>query len=88
MTFADLQVRISKTLAFINSVTPEQLVGSATRDITITVRKVDLHFSGQDYLLKWVMPNVYFHATTTYNILRHNGCELGKPDFLRINAKD
>ena len=88
MTFADLQARISKTLAFINSVTPEQLVGSATRDITITVRKVDLHFSGQDYLLKWVMPNVYFHATTTYNILRHNGCELGKPDFLRINAKD
>ena len=83
-TFADLQARISKTLAFINSVKPEQLVNSTTRDITISVRKVDLHFTGQDYLLKWVMPNVYFHVVTTYNILRHNGCELGKPDFLRL----
>ena len=83
-TFADLQARIVKTLAFIDTVKPEQLVGSETRDITITVRKVDLHFTGQDYLLKWVMPNVYFHVTTTYNILRYNGCELGKPDFLRL----
>ena len=83
-TFAELQARITKTLAFIDSVKPEQLVGSATRDITITVRKTDLHFTGQDYLLKWVMPNLYFHLTTAYNILRHNGCELGKPDFLRL----
>ena len=83
-TFADLQARIVKTLAFIDTVKPEQLVGSEARDITITVRKVDLHFSGQDYLLKWVMPNVYFHVTTAYNILRHNGCELGKPDFLGL----
>ncbi len=83
-TFAELQARITKTLAFIDTIKPEQLVGSATRDITITVRKTDLHFNGQDYLLKWVMPNVYFHVTTAYNILRHNGCELGKPDFLRL----
>jgi uncharacterized protein len=83
-TFAELQARITKTLAFINAVKPEQLVGSETRDITITVRKTDLHFTGQDYLLKWVMPNVYFHVTTAYNILRHNGCELGKSDFLRL----
>ncbi len=83
-SFADLQARIAKTLAFIESVTPEQVAGSATRDITINVRKVDLHFTGQDYLLKWVLPNVYFHVTTTYNILRHNGCELGKTDFLRL----
>ena len=87
-TFAELYARISKTLVFIDSITPEQLAGSATRGITITARKVDLHFTGQDYLLKWVMPNVYFHATTTYNILRHSGCELGKLDFLRINDKD
>ena len=83
-TFAELQARIAKTLAFIETIKPEQLVDSETRDITITVRKTDLHFTGQDYLLKWVMPNVYFHVTTTYNILRHNGCELGKPDFLRL----
>ena len=83
-TFAELQARITKTLAFIDTIKPEQLVGSEMRDITITVRKTDLHFTGQDYLLKWVMPNVYFHVTTTYNILRHNGCELGKSDFLRL----
>jgi hypothetical protein len=83
-SFADLQTRIAKTLAFIESIKPEQVENSATRDITINVRKVDLHFTGQDYLLNWVMPNVYFHVTTTYNILRHNGCELGKSDFLRL----
>ena len=83
-SFADLQARIAKTLAFIESINAAQLENSEKRDITITVRKVDLHFTGQDYLLKWVMPNVYFHVTTTYNILRHNGCALGKPDFLRL----
>ena len=84
-SFADLQNRIDKTIAFINTVVPNQFENAETRDITITVRKMDLHFNGQDYLLKWVMPNVYFHVTTTYNILRHNGVELGKPDFLRIS---
>lgn len=83
-TFAELHARIIKTIAFIDSVKPELLIGGESRDITISVRKVDLHFVGQDYLLKWVMPNVYFHVTTAYNILRHNGCELGKPDFLRL----
>jgi uncharacterized protein len=83
-TFAELQARIAKTLAFIDSVKPAQMDGAETRDITITVRKTDLHFTGLDYLLKWVMPNVYFHVTTTYDILRHNGCELGKAEFLRL----
>ncbi|MBC7756764.1 MAG: DUF1993 domain-containing protein [Bdellovibrio sp.] len=83
-SFADLQARIAKTLAFIDTINTTQLENSENRDITISVRKVDLHFTGQDYLLKWVMPNVYFHVTTTYNILRHNGCALGKPDFLRL----
>ena len=83
-SFADLQARIAKTIAFIESVKPEQLENSETRPITITVRKVDLQFTGQDYLLKWVIPNMYFHVTTAYNILRHNGCELGKPDFLGL----
>jgi uncharacterized protein len=85
-SFAELQARIAKTIAFIETVTPEQLKGSASRDITITVRKTDMHFTGDAYLLNWVMPNVYFHITTAYNILRHNGVELGKPDFLgKIN---
>ena len=81
-SFAELQARIAKTLAFIDSLTPKQLEGAENRDITITVRKIDLHFTGQAYLFDWVLPNVYFHVTTTYNIFRHNGVELGKPDFL------
>lgn len=81
-SFADLHARIAKTIAFIDTINPAQLEGSESREVTITVRKVDLKFTGQDYLLKWVNPNVYFHVTTAYNILRHNGVELGKPDFL------
>ena len=83
-TFEQLQARITKTIAFIESVTAAQLANAETRDITVMVRKIELKFTGQDYLLKWVMPNVYFHVTTAYNILRHNGVDLGKPDFLRI----
>jgi hypothetical protein len=81
-TFAELQARIAKTIAFIDSVKPVQMEGAETRDITITVRKMELAFKGQAYLLAWVQPNVYFHVTTAYNILRHNGVELGKADFL------
>lgn len=81
-TFEQLQARIAKTIAFLDSVEMSRLEGSEQREITVTIRKVDLKFTGQDYLLKWVMPNVYFHVTTAYNILRHNGVELGKSDFL------
>lgn len=81
-TFDALQARISKTIAFLESLTPEQFTDSATRNIVITVRDSKLQFTGQDYLLKWVFPNVYFHCTTAYNIMRHNGVELGKLDFL------
>jgi len=81
-TFEQLQARIAKTIAFIDSVQPAQLEGAETREITINVRKMELKFTGQSYLLAWVNPNVYFHVTTAYNILRHNGVELGKPDFL------
>jgi uncharacterized protein len=82
-TFAELQARVAKTIAFIDSVSATQLEGSETKSVTIPVRKVEMTFTGEDYLLKWVMPNVYFHVTTAYNILRHNGVELGKADFLR-----
>lgn len=81
-SFAELQARIAKTIAFLDAINPEQLEGAEAREITMTIRKADLKFNGQDYLLKWVLPNVYFHVTTAYNILRHNGVELGKQDFL------
>lgn len=81
-SFAELQARIAKTIAFLDSIKPQQMEGAESREVTITIRKADLKFSGQDYLLKWVLPNVYFHVTTAYNILRHNGVELAKQDFL------
>ena len=81
-SFAELQARIVKTITFLDTIDSKQLQDAETREITITIRKIDLKFSGQDYLLKWVLPNVYFHVTTAYNILRHNGVELGKQDFL------
>jgi hypothetical protein len=81
-SFAELQARIAKTIAFLDSINPQQLEGAESREITIIIRKADIKFSGQDYLLKWVLPNVYFHVTTAYNILRHNGVALAKQDFL------
>jgi len=87
-SFAELQARIARTIAFLDSIKPEQLEGAAAREITISIRKTELKFSGQDYLLKWVMPNVYFHVTTAYNILRHNGVSLGKQDFLGHLTQD
>jgi len=81
-TFDELQVRISKTINFLESIEASLLDGSESKQVTITIRNIDLNFTGQDYLLKWAIPNVYFHVTTAYNILRHNGVELGKSDYL------
>jgi uncharacterized protein len=81
-TFAELQARIKKVLGIVESYKPEQFEGSETREITIKIPNAELKFSGLDYVTSWAMPNFYFHATTAYAILRHNGIELGKRDFL------
>lgn len=81
-TFAELQERIAKTVSFLKTVTPAQVDGSETREIVLKVGGRDLNFKGQDYLLSFASPNVYFHITAAYAILRHNGVELGKGDFL------
>jgi hypothetical protein len=81
-TFAELQVRIAKTLAFLNSITPEKINGSEERTVTIKLGGKDVPFQGLPYLMGFVLPNLYFHATTTYAILRHNGVEVGKMDYL------
>jgi hypothetical protein len=81
-TFAELQARLAKTIAFLDSLTPAQIDGSEDKDIVVQVRDLKLDFKGQDYLMQWVLPNFYFHVTTAYNILRHNGIEIGKKDFL------
>lgn len=80
-TFADLQARIAKTIAFIQTVNEGQINGTEGRTITLKVRDTELSFLGQPYLLNFVLPNLYFHITITYAILRHNGLELGKMDY-------
>lgn len=81
-SFADLIGRVDKTLAYLQGFNAAQIDGSESREIVLQMRSGSLNFKGQDYLLGFVLPNVYFHITTTYNILRHNGVELGKQDFL------
>ena len=81
-SFAELQARISKTAEFLRSVTPEQFDGSEERAISLSFLGLELKFSGQDYLLNFVLPNFYFHLSMAYAILRHNGVPLGKMDFL------
>ncbi len=80
-TFAELQARIAKTVAFLQSVSAEQIDGSEDRHITPNFGSRVLSFSGQDYLLDFVIPNFHFHMTTAYAILRHHGVELGKTDY-------
>jgi hypothetical protein len=81
-SFPELKERIAKTVAFMQSIRPEQLDGSDERTIVLKMRSGELTFNGHDYLLGFVLPNFYFHVTTAYDILRHNGVEIGKMDFL------
>lgn len=81
-TFAELQARIAKTIAFLQSVSAEQIDGSEEKTITLRTPSRELSFLGQPYLLNFVLPNFYFHITTAYAILRHNGVDLGKKDFV------
>jgi hypothetical protein len=81
-TFPELQARIAKTVAFLQSLGPELIDGSEDRTITLKLRGREVNFSGQNYLLNFALPNFFFHATTAYAILRHNGLEIGKTDFL------
>jgi hypothetical protein len=81
-TFPELKARIAKTLDFISTVKREQFAGAETREIVLKFPQVTFKFSGQDYVTKFVLPNFYFHVTTAYVILRKNGVELGKGDFL------
>lgn len=83
-TFEELRARIAKTIAFIESVKPAQVNGSEERDITLKVGGKDTTFKGQPYLVGFALPNFYFHLVTAYNILRHNGIEIGKRDYLAM----
>ena len=81
-TFDELKARIQKTLAFISGLKPAAFEGAETRDIKIKVRGNDVTFKGLPYLANYAMGHFYFHCTAAYAILRHNGVELGKRDFI------
>ena len=82
VTFAELKARIAKTLDFIKTAKPEQFAGAEKREIVLQFPQLTLKFAGQDYLTKFALPNFYFHVTMAYALLRHNGVELGKGDFI------
>jgi uncharacterized protein len=81
-SFAELQARIAKVIELLQSIPAGEIDGQEERAITIKVAGQDMHFKGADYLVNWVNPNVYFHLTVAYAILRHNGVPLGKGDYL------
>lgn len=81
-TFDELLARVEKTLGFLGTLAAAQIDGSEAREISLTSPRGTMKFTGQNYLFQFVLPNLYFHSTTTYNILRHNGVEIGKMDFL------
>lgn len=81
-SFAELQERIARTIAFVESVDAAQVNGSEARDIALSIGGQQLQFQGMQYLLGFALPNFYFHLVTAYNILRHNGVDIGKRDFI------
>ena len=81
-SLAELITRVEKTVAFLNAVKPEQIDGTEGKPVTVKMRDRELNFKGLELLLNRSLPNFYFHATTAYDILRHNGVELGKRDFM------
>ncbi|MEP6944148.1 MAG: DUF1993 domain-containing protein [Betaproteobacteria bacterium] len=81
-TLAELKERIAKTIAFVKTMTPAQLDGTEDKEIVIKRADKETRYNGMQFLLGHAIPNFYFHVATTYNILRHNGVEIGKRDYL------
>lgn len=81
-TFPELLARLDKTIALLQSFTPEQINSSEDKTIVLPLHDRSIEFKGLTYLTDFVLPNMYFHVTTSYAILRHNGVEIGKKDFL------
>ena len=82
-TFDELQARIAKTIEFVKTFKPQQIDGSEERKITLKLHQnKEINFVGQPYLLNFVLPNLYFHICMAYAILRHNGVDIGKKDYI------
>lgn len=83
-TLPELKQRIARTREFVDSIAEASFAGAEEREIVIPTRAAALNFKGLDYLLSFALPNFYFHVSAVYMILRHNGVELGKRDFLGL----
>ncbi len=81
-TFVQLIERVKKTLEYVNAFRSDQIDGTEEREVTLKRGDTVVKYRGQDFLLHRALPNLYFHITTAYDILRHNGVELGKRDYL------
>ena len=81
-TFPELIERLRKTIAYLNTLKPGQIDGSEKKTITLKTRNDTLTFEGMTFLLNRALPNLYFHVSTAYAILRHNGIDIGKKDYL------
>ena len=81
-TLEELKARIAKTVAFVETFKPAQLEGSEEKTIVLKLGSREVTFKGMQYLLGYAHPNFYFHVVTAYDILRHNGVELGKRDYI------
>jgi hypothetical protein len=81
-TFAELKARIAKTIAFIETIKPAQIDGTEDKEIALKLGGNEVKFKGMQYLLGFAHPNFYFHVTTAYAILRHNGVDIGKKDYI------
>lgn len=84
-SFEELKERIKKTVEFLKGLKPAQIDGSEAREISFPIGGKPRTFQGQAYLLHWALPNFFFHVTTAYALLRHNGVEVGKRDYLGAN---
>jgi uncharacterized protein len=82
-TIEQLRARLARTIDYLKGVPASALEGSETRDIKLPAGERTLEFKGLEFLQRFAIPNVFFHVTTAYDILRHNGVDLGKGDFLR-----
>jgi hypothetical protein len=81
-SFADLQNRIKQTIEYLNKIKPEHLKATEQKEIKFSIRDNNFEFKAEDYIATWIIPNFYFHIMTAYNLLRHNGVEIGKKDYL------
>ena len=81
-TLPELRARIERCVAFLDTAPPAAFEGAETREVVLKTQRGEVRFPGDEYLATWAIPNFFFHVTTAYNILRHNGVPIGKADYL------